>query len=242
MNKTDKPVIKEERKTLNSKHHTMFVLDINEKQEPVTIEKTSKKGKITTETLPYTYKITPAHKKYRIFIDSFMEFERGLHEMFNVLWEAEDTDELEMRINSWGGIVKEGQNFYNIIKNKFNGRTTTILDSAGYSMGALTFCMGDKRICTEQSDLMFHDYSGGEHGKGGEMEASLKHTGKHLRKFFKEVIVKQGFLTKKEFKQMLVGQDYWMEVPEMCKRGICTHVLVNGKEVSAKEYLKSLKK
>jgi ATP-dependent protease ClpP protease subunit len=216
---------KDEGKTLNSKYHTMFIEDISERKELV-------------EDTTDTYKITPAHKKYRIFIDSFMEFERGLHEIFNTLWNADESDELELRINSWGGIVKEGQNFYNIINNKFPGRTTTILDSAGYSMGALTFCMGDKRIATEACDLMFHDYSGGAGGKGGEIEAQVKHTAKHLRNFFKKVIVENGFLTKKEFKQMIVGQDYWMEVDELCKRGIATHVLVGGEEIPAKKYLK----
>ena len=41
---------------------------------------------------------------------------------------------------------------------------------------------------------------------------------------------------------MLVGQDYWMGTKEMCKRGIATHVIVNGHELTADEYLKELKK
>ena len=214
-----------ENEKLNSKFHTMFVEEISETRELVDTEKN-------------TFKITPAHKRYRIFLDSFKEHERGLHEIFNTLWNAAKNDELELRINSYGGLVNEGQNFYNIIKNKFLGRTTTILDNAGYSMGALTFCMGDKRIAMEQSDLMFHDYSAGTIGKGGEIEARVKHESEYLRNFFKEIIVKNGFLTKKEFKQMLIGQDYWMDVDEMCRRGIATHVLVNGKEIKAKKYLK----
>ena len=212
-------------KKLSSSHHTMFVEDVSEERNPI-------KGKKNA------YNIKPAHKKYRIFIDSFMEFEKGLHEIFNTLWDADEHDELELRINSWGGIVKEGQNFYNIIENKFPGRTTTILDSAGYSMGALMMCMGNERICMEQCDLMFHDYSGGAIGKGGEIEAQVKHTAKHLRNFFKSIIVDQGFLTSVEFEKMLIGQDYWMEVPEMCKRGIATHVMVEGVKVKAKKYLK----
>lgn len=217
---------KEEAKKLHSEYHTMFIEEVSEQKEIID-------GKDNV------YMITPAHKKYRIFIDSFMEFERGLHEIFNTLWNADENDELELRINSWGGIVKEGQQFYNIIKNKFPGKTTTVLDTAGYSMGALTFCMGDKRVATETCDLMFHDYSGGAGGKGGEIEAQVKHTAKHLRKFFKTVIVDDNnFLTEKEFKKMVIGQDYWMEVDELCERGIATHVLVGGKEIKAKKYLK----
>ena len=220
---------KNEDKVMHSKYHTMFVEEVSESREPFG----DTRG---------VYKITPSHKEYRVFIGSFAEMERGLHEMFNELYNAGEDDKLELIVNSWGGAVKEGQNFYNIIKNKFNGRTTTVLDSAGYSMGSLIFCMGDKRVVTEQADLMFHDYSGFSWGKGGEIEAHQKHNAKHLRKFFKEIIVDNGFLSKKEFKQMLVGKDFWMDCKEICERGIATHILVNGVEVSAKKYLKSLKK
>ena len=137
---------------MNSTHHIMFIEDVPEMKEPYKSEKD-------------VYKITPSHKAYRVFIDSFAEMERGLHEMFNKLWNASNDDTLELRINSWGGIVKEGQNFFNIINNKFKGRTTTILDSAGYSMGTLLFCSGDTRIIMEESDLMCHDYSGGLWGR-----------------------------------------------------------------------------
>jgi len=171
-----------------------------------------------------------------------MEFENKLHETYNELWNAKDNDKLELRINSNGGMVNEGGQFYSIIRNKFNGRTTTVLDNKGYSMGALTFCMGDKRVVTERADLMFHDYSGGMFGKGGEMQSRNEHTQKFVRAFFKEVILDQGFLTKKEYNNMLIGQDYWFGVQELCERGIATHVLVNGKEVKAKKYLKRIKK
>jgi len=57
-----------------------------------------------------------------------------------------------------------------------------------------------------------------------------------------DLIVKQGFLSKDEFEQMLIGKDYWMDSRELCKRGIATHVILEGEEITAKEYLKILKK
>ena len=217
--------IKDEK--LNSSHHTLFKTKIDTKEIKISEN---------------TYKKEPAHVNFRLFIDSFMEKERGLHEIFNELWNAGQFDTLELRINSRGGLVNEGSQFYSIIKNKFHKRTTTILDSCGYSMGALTFCMGDKRIVTQRSDLMFHDYSGGISGKGGEIKSRFKHSTKHLRKFFQDVILKNGFLSKSEFDNMLIGKDFWMDTKELCKRGIATHVLIDGKEISAKKYLKLIKK
>ena len=221
---------KKDKEILNSTHHTMFTSNVAEVSKEVIIG-----GK-------KYFEITSAHKAYRLFIDDFMEFERGLHEIYNILWDAGDSDTLELRINSNGGMVNEGSQFHSIIKNKFNGRTTTVLDNKGYSMGALLFSAGDKRVVTERADLMYHDYSTGMGGKAGEVQARNEHSQKFIRKYFREVVLDNGFLSKKEFKQMLVGQDYWMGVEELCKRGIATHVLVNGKEVKAKKYLKSLKK
>ncbi len=41
---------------------------------------------------------------------------------------------------------------------------------------------------------------------------------------------------------MIIGQDYWMDTKEMCKRGIATHVIMEGREFTAEEYLKKIKK
>lgn len=223
----DKP--KTDTKLFNSKWHTLFCEEIPESKVPVDNQKD-------------VFKIVPAKKKYRMFIETFAEEERGLHEILNLLWNADENDEIEFRINSWGGLVKEGQNLYNLIKNKFNGRTTTILDAAGYSMGALLFLSGDERIVMEEADLMLHDYSSAAWGKGGEIDTKLKHTSKHLRKFFKKILVDNNFLSQKEFDKLTIGKDYWIDTNEMCKRGMATHVLVNGKKIKAKDYLKNIKK
>ena len=210
---------------LNSKHHTLYKKEVADKE---------------VKASENTYTKKPKHIAYRMFIAAFHEHERGLHDIFNQLWDAGKHDTLELRINSRGGFVNEGSQFYSIVKNKFQGRTTTVLDACGYSMGALIFCMGDKRVITPRSDLMFHDYSGAVWGKGGEIESQFKHQASHLRDFFFDVIVKPKFLKKKEFKQMLAGKDFWMKPEELCQRGIATHVLVDGKEIKAKKYLKSM--
>lgn len=209
-------------KKLNSTEHTLF------KKKIQSSEKASKKG---------LYKKIPGYTQYRFFVNDFMECERGLHEIYNELWNAGENDTLELRINSNGGMVNEGAQFYSIIKNKFNGRTTTILDNKGYSMGALTFLFGNERVVTERADLMLHDYSGGVVGKGGEIQARNEHTQVFIRDFFKKILLETGYLSKKEFDNMLIGQDFWMSIDELCERGMATHVLVNGKNIKAHDYL-----
>jgi ATP-dependent protease ClpP protease subunit len=217
------------KKELSSEQHTLYTEMIAEQKRVVDKEKN-------------IYQITPKHKRYRVYIGRFFELKKGLHSVFNELREAKENDYLELMINSGGGIILEGQQFYNLIQEKFHRRTVAYLDNYGYSMGALLFCMAEKRVVYEYSDFMFHTYSGGAFGKGGEIKARVEHSNKKLEKFFYDLIVKKGFLTNNEFEQMLVGQDYWMDTKELCKRGIATHVIVNGNELTTKDYLKHLKK
>ncbi len=213
---------------INSEQHTLFIKNIPESSELIDKEKE-------------LYKLTPKHKIYTVYIEGFRELKRGLHKVFHELRSASKNDILELRISSGGGLVNEGQQFYNLIEEKFHDRSVAFLDNHGYSMGALLFCMADKRVIYPYSDLMFHNYSGGTLGKGGEMKSRIKHKDKILTSFFKKIIQDKNFLTKEEFKKMLIGQDYWMDAKEMCKRKIATNVIFEGKMISAKEYLKILK-
>jgi ATP-dependent protease ClpP protease subunit len=217
------------KKALSSEQHTLYIETIQEQKKVVDKAKS-------------LYAITPKHRRFRVYIGRFRELRKGLHSVFNELKDANPVDKLEFIISSGGGMVLEGQQFYNLIQEKFFGRTTAYLDNHGYSMGALLFCMADKRVIYHYSDLMFHNYSGGAIGKGGEIKARIKHYTKTLEPFFYDIIVEQGFLSKKEFEQMLVGQDYWMDAKELCKRGVATHVIVRGEEIEAKEYLKRIKR
>jgi len=216
------------KKALSSEQHTLYIETIPEHKRVVDKEKN-------------LYEITPKHRRFRVYIGRFRELRKGLHSVFNELKDANNLDKLEFIISSGGGMVLEGQQFYNLIQEKFFGRTTAYLDNHGYSMGALLFCMADKRVIYPYSDLMFHTYSHGSYGKGGDVKQHVKHTAKKLEKFFFDLIVEKGFLVEEEFKQMLIGQDYWMEAKELCKRGIATHVIVDGQELEAKEYLKKIK-
>ncbi len=217
------------KKELSSEQHTLYIESVNEKKSVIDKSKN-------------IYKIVPKHRNYRLFIGRFKELKKGLHAVFNELLQAQENDTLEFRINSGGGFIVEGQQFYNIIEEKFPNNVTAYLDNVGYSMGALLFCMASKRVVFPHSDFMFHNYSGGAFGKGGELKSKIKHRSKVIEQFFYDIIVKKGFLSKVEFEKMLIGQDFWMDTKELCKRGIATHVIVNGKELTAKEYLKYLKR
>ena len=219
----------EEKKGLDSEYHTLFTEEILEER-------------IAVEGKPQQFIIIPFHRLYRVFISAFSENKKGLHAVFHELRKASSNDSLELRIDSDGGSVTEGLQFFNIILEKFGQKTTTFLDNHGYSMGALLFCMGYRRVIYPYSELMFHNYSHGAWGKGGNVKSKVKHADRSMSVFFEDVIVDREFLTKKEFREMLLGKDFWMDSEEMCKRGIATHVVVWGEVITAKKFLKGLKK
>ena len=112
---------------INGAYHTLFKTKVPAKDIPLSDN---------------TYRKQKEYIQYRIFVDAFMEKDGGLHDMFNELWDSPADSKLELRINSRGGLVNEGSQFYSIIKNKFKNRTTTILDSCGYSMGGINLLHG----------------------------------------------------------------------------------------------------
>ncbi len=214
---------------VSSEQHTLFVKTVPESKRAI-----DRKHNI--------YQVRPKYKVFTLYIERFKELKRGLHSVFNELRQAGPDDVLEIRINSGGGSVNEGLQFYNLMREKFPKRTYAYLDNHGYSMGALLFCMADRRVVYPYSDLMFHNYSSTYNGKGHEIKSRLEHRDRLMRKFFKDMIVEKGFLTEEEFDEMIIGKDFWMDAEEMCKRGIATHVVYRHEEIKAKKYLKILKK
>lgn len=209
----------------SSTYHTLFLKDIAPNAIP----------KVGDEEY---YRIVEPYTLYTLYLGSFAEKDRGLHELFNTLRQCSYNDFLDIRISSYGGSIDEGKQLHNIIKECFFTRTRTILDPVGYSMGALAFCMGNERLIYESSTIMFHDYSHMVGGKGGEIEAQVVHQSQSLRDFLYSVVVPHGFISEEEFDDMIKGVDFWMDAVEMCSRGIATHIVINGYKVPADRYLK----
>jgi hypothetical protein len=67
----------------------------------------------------------------------------------------------------------------------------------------------------------------------------IKFSKKHLDKFLGSA---QKYFTKKEWKRLNQGKDFWLEAEDMLKRGICTGIIIDGLQYNNKEGLKKLKK
>jgi ATP-dependent protease ClpP protease subunit len=143
-------------------------------------------------------------------------------------------DELIISTSSAGGLVIECQYFINELQSiqlkfkKYNREdkiTNTIVSHAS-SAGAFSFITFKNRYIYPNSRIMFHESAGGTNGKLSTVINKIKFDKKHIGKFLENA---KKYFTKKEWKRLQRGKDFWLEADTMIKRDICNGIIINGK-------------
>ena len=88
--------------------------------------------------------------------------------------------------------------------------------------------------------FMFHNYSGGTIGKGGEMYDNIVHERKWSEKLLREIY--NNFLTEDEIVSVLNNKDIWMDGDEVIKRLESMKEKVNEDKEKPKPAPRRLKK
>ena len=160
-----------------------------------------------------------AAEKHQIFttkhvsIDYVLELRDGIEsfedyvDVFKMLNTITDKDTLEVRLNTPGGDCSVGWALIDAIQS-VPCPVHCIVTYPTYSMGALLAVCGDMLTICDDTYIMFHDFSSGMKGKGGDMALYLNN--------YREVFVKrfnklcQPFLSKKESRDMFNGLDIYI--------------------------------
>jgi ATP-dependent protease ClpP protease subunit len=118
-------------------------------------------------------------------------------------------------INSYGGDLFTAIQFLRVLTET---DATVIVSVEGACMSAATmiFLAADQFEVSEHSMFMFHNYSGGVVGKGGEMLDQLQHERVWSEKLLRDIYI--DFLTEDEIRLMLNNKDLWMDGEEVVKR------------------------
>ena len=90
------------------------------------------------------------------------------------------------------------------------------VEGACMSAATIIFLMSDTYEISPHSMFMFHNYSGGTIGKGGEMIDQIKHERGWSEKLLTEIY--ENFLTKEEVRAILDNKDIWMTAEEVVAR------------------------
>jgi len=136
-------------------------------------------------------------------------------EWFDAIRHANENDAIKIYINSCGGDLFTAIQFLRVLSDT---PATVIASVEGACMSAATmiFLSSDHFEVTPHSIFMFHNYSGGAFGKGGEMIDQLQHERKWSERLMREIY--RDFMTNEEIKSMLDNKDIWMDGEEVVKR------------------------
>ena len=134
---------------------------------------------------------------------------------FDVIRNAGSSDTVKIYINSPGGDLYTTLQFLRVI-GETQATVVTSVEGACMSAATMIFLHGHVQEVTPHSLFMFHNYSAGTFGKGGEMYDQLQFERSWSEKFMREVY--EDFLTNEEIDAMLNNKDIWMDSEEVVKR------------------------
>lgn len=134
---------------------------------------------------------------------------------FDTIRNASAVDTVRIYINSPGGDLYTTLQFLRVMSDT-EATVITSVEGACMSAATMIFLHGHMQEVTPHSLFMFHNYSAGTFGKGGEMYDQLQFERAWSENFMREVYA--DFLSEEEIQSMLHNKDIWMDSEEVVKR------------------------
>jgi ATP-dependent protease ClpP protease subunit len=134
---------------------------------------------------------------------------------FDTIRNASDIDTIRIYINSPGGDLYTTLQFLRVMSDT-EATIVTSVEGACMSAATMIFLHGHTHEITPHSLFMFHNYSAGTFGKGGEMYDQLQFERKWSENFMRAVY--RDFLAEDEIQSMLNNRDIWMTSDEVAQR------------------------
>jgi ATP-dependent protease ClpP protease subunit len=136
-------------------------------------------------------------------------------EWFNQIRHCSPNDFIKIYINSSGGDLWSAIQFMRVIR-ECKAPVMSSVEGACMSAATIVFLMSDTFEISPHSMFMFHNYSGGTMGKGGEMLDQIKHERKWSEGLLQEIY--SDFLKPDEIQAILDNKDIWMPGSEVVNR------------------------
>jgi len=152
---------------------------------------------------------------YEFYISGQIEEPNTYIEWFDTIRHAKENDTVKLYINSYGGDMFTGIQFMRVLA-ETEALVICSVEGACMSAATMIFLCADQFEVTPHSMFMFHNYSGGAFGKGGEMYGQIQHERRWSETLLNEIY--EGFLTAEEIKSLLDNKDIWMDVDEVIQR------------------------
>ena len=159
--------------------------------------------------------VEPSARIFNFYLVGEIKGAEEYVEWFQVMRSAGENDVIFIRINSEGGDLFSAMQ---LVRAMSDSQATIISSVEGICMSAATliFLSADQWQLSDHTMFMFHNYSSGVIGKGGEMYDHITHTRKWSERLFTDVY--KDFLTEEEIKSMLENKDIWLDAEDVAKR------------------------
>lgn len=136
-------------------------------------------------------------------------------EWFDTIRNAGANDVIKIYINSVGGDLYTALQFLRVM-GESQAHIITSIEGACMSAATMVFLSGNEFEITPHSLFMFHNYSAGLFGKGGEMYDQIKFERAWSEKFMNDIY--KDFLTTQEIQEMLNNKDIWLTSDDVLER------------------------
>ena len=172
----------------------------------------------------------PVAQVHEFYLSGPIEDAEEYIDWFDIIRNASPTDLVKIYINSPGGDLYTTLQFLRVM-GESEAHITCSVEGACMSAATMIFLHGHLHEVTPHSLFMFHDYSSGTFGKGGEQYDQIQFERVWSRAFIREVY--QDFLTDSEIESMMHNKDIWMSSEEVVKRLKAMHAKHAAAEAEA---------
>ena len=134
---------------------------------------------------------------------------------FHEIRNCRNTDAIKIHINCPGGNLFTTIQFLQALQ-ETEAHIIVSVEGACMSAATLIFLAGHEYFITDHSMFLFHNYSAGTAGKGGEMYHGMVHERKWSTNLFQDMYT--DFLTSEEIADMTNDKDIWLDAKEVLER------------------------
>jgi ATP-dependent protease ClpP protease subunit len=157
----------------------------------------------------------PLAKVHKFYLSGEIKAPSEYVPWFETIRNANETDVVVLHINSYGGDLFTAIQFMRAMA-ETKANIVASVEGACMSAATVIFLSAKNWEISRHSMFMFHNYSSGSFGKGGEMYDNIVHEREWSQKLWKDVY--SGFLTEGEINSILQNKDIWMSGEEVSKR------------------------
>jgi len=136
-------------------------------------------------------------------------------EWFHTIRHATENDLIILYINSPGGNATTAIQFLSVLEDT-DAQILIQVEGMCASAATLIFMKAHAFSIANHSEFLFHNYSDGAIGKGGELKEKISHQSKWAEKLLKDTY--KYFFNDNEIQQILDGKDFWMDKDEVIER------------------------